>query len=177
VLRAPHDKQPFMVRFCQRHRHVFNVSRPARCGRCSSAWRAARSRYGHEHGAVRPRPLRDHPRATPRQSELMIVAGTLSVKMPRSSRSSSTRCRAALCARDGQLRHLRRPLLPARLFGREGCGPGRACGCVRAGCPPPPEQLIDASWPCTKKMRGESVRDSRPATKAKSSSRAATATS
>ena len=75
------------------------------------------------------------PRASPRQSDVMIVAGTLCNKMaPALRRVYDQMSRAALRHLDGQLRQRRR-LLPLQLFGGARLRPDRAGRHLRARLP------------------------------------------
>ena len=73
------------------------------------------------------------PRASPRQSDVMIVAGTLTNKMaPALAQGLRPDAGAALCHLDGLMRQWRR-LLPLFLFGSSRLRPHRPCRYLRAG--------------------------------------------
>lgn len=155
------SENPFMVKFFSIVDHVTNVARacslwPMQFGLacCAIEMMATNaSRYDLDRFGIIPR-------ATPRQSDLMIVAGTLSVKM------------APVLE---QLYHqMPEPRYVLAMGSCAVCG-GRfyqhgysvVKGVERVvpvdiyvpGCPPRPEQLIDGLLALHKKMRGESVMD------------------
>jgi len=160
VARRFHEN-PLMVKFFSFVDHVTNVSRacslwPMQFGLacCAIEMMAANaSRYDLDRFGIIPR-------ATPRQSDLMIVAGTLTVKMapvleqlyhqmpePRYVLAMGS------CAISGGR------------FYRHGYSVVKGVERVVPvdiyvpGCPPRPEQLIDGLLALHKKMRGESVMD------------------
>jgi len=158
------SEQPLMVRFFSLVDHVFNVSRacslwPMQFGlACCAIEMMATNASRHDldrFGII--------PRATPRQSDLMIVAGTLTVKM------------APVLER---LYHQMPEPRYVLAMGNCAVSGGRfyqhAYSVVKGvdrvvpvdiyvpGCPPRPEQLIDGLLALHKKMRGESVRDPSP---------------
>ncbi|MBU0608965.1 MAG: NADH-quinone oxidoreductase subunit B [Armatimonadetes bacterium] len=153
-----------MVRFFGLVDHVFNVSRacslwPMQFGLacCAIEMMATNaSRYDLDRFGIIPR-------ATPRQSDLMIVAGTLTMKMapvleelyhqmpePRYVLAMGS------CAVSGGR------------FYQHGYSVVKGVDRVVPvdvyvpGCPPRPEQLIDGLLAIHKKMRGESVRHPGP---------------
>ena len=159
-----YDEQPLMVRFFGLMDHVFNVARacslwPMQFGLacCAIEMMATNaSRYDLDRFGIIPR-------ATPRQSDLMIVAGTLTMKMapvleelyhqmpePRYVLAMGS------CAVSGGR------------FYQHGYSVVKGVDRVVPvdvyvpGCPPRPEQLIDGLLAIHKKMRGESVRHPGP---------------
>uniref|UniRef100_A0A2K6M290 NADH:ubiquinone oxidoreductase core subunit S7 n=2 Tax=Rhinopithecus TaxID=542827 RepID=A0A2K6M290_RHIBE len=94
-------------------------------------------------------------RASPRQSDVMIVAGTLTNKMAPASSPPPSRPQnagAALRGLHGELRQRRR-LLPLLLLGREGLRPHRARGHLR--CPPTAEALLYGILQLQRKIKRE----------------------
>uniref|UniRef100_A0A2K5TIZ3 NADH:ubiquinone oxidoreductase core subunit S7 n=1 Tax=Gorilla gorilla gorilla TaxID=9595 RepID=A0A2K5TIZ3_GORGO len=94
-------------------------------------------------------------RASPRQSDVMIVAGTLTNKMAPALRKVGLRpdAGAALRGLHGELRQRRR-LLPLLLLGGEGLRPHRARK-VPAGCPPTAEALLYGILQLQRKIKRE----------------------
>ena len=81
-------------------------------------------------------------RASPRQADLMIVAGTVNFKMAKGSSASTTRCPTRVRHRHGRVRDRRGPLLQVRLHGHEGRRPDIPVD-APPGCPPRPEALLE----------------------------------
>ena len=93
------------------------------------------------------------PRASPRQSDVMIVAGTLTNKMaPGAAQGLRPDAGAALRDLDGLLRQWRR-LLSLFLFGGARLRPHRARRHLRPGCPPTAEALLYGVLLLQKKIR------------------------
>jgi NADH-quinone oxidoreductase subunit B len=156
--------QPLIMKFFSLVDHVFNVSRacslwPMQFGLacCAIEMMATNaSRYDLDRFGIIPR-------ATPRQSDLMIVAGTLTMKMAP--------------VLEKLYHQMPEPRYVLAMGNCAVCG-GRfyehAYSVVKGvdrvvpvdvyipGCPPRPEQLIDGLLAIHKKMRGESVADPSP---------------
>lgn len=159
-----YDEQPLAVRFFSIVDHVFNVARtcslwPMQFGLacCAIEMMAANaSRHDLDRFGIIPR-------ATPRQSDVMIVAGTLSMKMapvleklyhqmpePRYVLAMGN---CAVCA--GRFYQHSYSVV-------KGVDRVVPVDIYVPGCPPRPEQLIDGLLALHKKMRGESVADPSP---------------
>ncbi|PNJ05230.1 LOW QUALITY PROTEIN: NDUFS7 isoform 3 [Pongo abelii] len=95
-------------------------------------------------------------RASPRQSDVMIVAGTLTNKMAPALRKSSLRpdAGAALRGLHGELRQRRR-LLPLLILGGEGLRPHRACGHLHPRLPTTAEALLYGILQLQRKIKRE----------------------
>lgn len=155
------NENPVMMRFFKLVDHVTNVGRtcslwPLQFGLacCAIEMMAANaSRYDLDRFGIIPR-------ATPRQADLMIVAGTLSVKMapvleklyhqmpePRYvlAMGNCTVCGGRFYQHSYSVVKGVDRVVPVDVY--------------VPGCPPRPEQLIDGILAIHKKMRGESVMD------------------
>jgi NADH-quinone oxidoreductase subunit B len=155
------NENPFMIKFFSLVDHVTNVARacslwPMQFGLacCAIEMMATNaSRYDLDRFGIIPR-------ATPRQSDLMIVAGTLTMKMAP--------------VLEKLYHQMPEPRYVLAMGNCAVCG-GRfyqhAYSVVKGvervvpvdvyvpGCPPRPEQLIDGLLALHKKMRGESIMD------------------
>jgi len=159
-----YDNQPLVVKFFSLVDHVFNVARacslwPMQFGLacCAIEMMATNAaRYDLDRFGIIPR-------ATPRQSDLMIVAGTLTMKMapvleklfhqmpePRYVLAMGS---CAVCA--GRFYEHAYSVV-------KGVDRVVPVDVYVPGCPPRPEQLIDGLLAIHKKMRGESVVDPGP---------------
>jgi NADH-quinone oxidoreductase subunit B len=93
------------------------------------------------------------PRASPRQSDLMIVAGTLTNKMaPGAAQGLRPDAGTALCDLDGVLRQRRR-LLSLQLFRGARLRPVVPVDVYVPGCPPTAEALLYGILQLQRKIR------------------------